>query len=191
VVDKETILDTLYGGSGFDRIVEIADVDLTLSNNQLLGNGTDTLREFESANLQGGAGNNQIDAAGVTLLNVTLQGASGDDTLIGGGKNDFLNGQDGNDVLYGNNNNDTLVGGSGNDTFVLQSLIGRDIINDFTDGIDSIGLEADLSFGDLSITDNPGGTATLIRDTTNNNQLIAIINNVDAADLTAADFTTI
>ena len=183
--------DSLNGGEGVDRLQEIADTNFSLTNTQLTGMGTDTFSGFELALLKGGASNNIINAVNTTNLRVNLQGAGGNDTLVGGAMNDTLYGQDGDDVLYGNNDNDTLVGGSGNDTFVLQSLVGRDIIHDFTDGIDLIGLEADLSFGDLSITNNPGGTATLIRDTTNNNQLIAIINNFDAADLTAADFTTI
>jgi len=48
-----------------------------------------------------------------------------------------------------------------------------------------------LGKSDLSITDNPEGTATLIRDTTNNNQILAMVNNVSAADITIEDFADI
>ncbi len=43
----------------------------------------------------------------------------------------------------------------------------------------------------LSITDNAEETATLIADTTNNNQLLAIINQVSAAYITVDDFISI
>jgi hypothetical protein len=66
-----------------------------------------------------------------------------------------------------------------------------DVINDFNNGIDLFDLSASLGFSDLSITNNASGTATLIGDTTNNNQLLAIVNNVSAADITVADFTDI
>ncbi|MEL6930108.1 MAG: hypothetical protein AAFO95_15920, partial [Cyanobacteria bacterium J06600_6] len=62
---------------------------------------------------------------------------------------------------------------------------------DFQDGMDRFGLSHDLALSDLSISNNLAGTATLITDTTNNNQLLAVVKNIDAADLTAADFTMI
>lgn len=47
-------------------LVEYADANLTLTNAQLLGIGTDTLVGFESANLTGGAGNNTLTATAFT-----------------------------------------------------------------------------------------------------------------------------
>ena len=48
-----------------------------------------------------------------------------------------------------------------------------------------------LEFSDLSITDNVKGTAALIADMTNSDRLLAVVNNVEATDITAADFTMI
>jgi serralysin len=116
--------DTIIGGAGIDRIIEIADANFTLTNTQLTGLGIDTISEVELAYLQGGVSNNILNAASVNLLNVTLDGAEGNDTLIGGAKNDYLMGKSGNDrlegrtgsdFLYGYENNDTLYGSSGND----------------------------------------------------------------------------
>ena len=45
-----------------------------------------------------------------------------------------------------------------------------------------------LGFADLDISNNQGGTKVLIRDTTNSNELLATVNNLDAADLTEVDF---
>ena len=104
--------------------------------------------------------------------------------------NDNIQGGSGSDILYGNGGNDVLVGNSGADIFVLSSAAGTDTIRDWNDGIDSFGLSNQLSFSDLSIINNANQTATLITDTTNN-QLLAIVNNVSAIDITAEDFNNI
>ena len=221
--------DSLYGGAGTDRILEFGDVDYTLTNTQLTGVGTDTISQIELARLQGGAGDNLIDASAVTQLNVTLDGAiaGGDDTLMGGAKDDFLmgrNGDDrleggdgndslyghegndslyggtgddflnagnGNDTLYGGVGNDTLFGSKGNDVFVLEPGAGEDVITDFDQNFDLFGLTISIGFSDLSIINNNAGTAALIRDTTNNNRLLATVNNLSASDITVDDFMTI
>lgn len=104
---------------------------------------------------------------------------------------DKIYGGTGNDVLYGKMGNDTLVGNGGVDIFVLESAMDADTISDFQDGVDRFGLSASLDFSDLSITNNVGSTATLITDTTNNNQLLVTVNGVNASAINAADFTTI
>jgi len=183
--------DTLNGGSGYDRILATADVNFTLTNTQLLGVGTDAIYNVEVARLQGGAGNNKIDASGATNIKTIIVGDAGNDTLMGSQMSDAIYGGTGNDVLIGESGNDTLVGNGGADIFVLESASGADTINDFQNGVDRFSLSASLGFGDLDISNNQAGTATLIADTTNNNQLLAIVKNVSASNITAADFTTI
>ncbi len=117
--------DTLNGGAGDDVLLEINNSNFILTDTQLIARGTDTISEFESAYLIGGAGNNRLDAGDVTTMKVSLKGAKGDDTLIGGAKDDtleglndsdYLDGKGGNDTIQGGLGNDTLVGGYGNDT---------------------------------------------------------------------------
>lgn len=117
--------DTLDGGADNDRLIEFNNSDFILTNNQLTARGTDSFSNFESARLVGGTGNNLLDASTVTELEVVLEGAAGDDTLIGGTQNDTLKGlnnddslqgQAGDDSLLGGNGSDTLTGGQGNDT---------------------------------------------------------------------------
>jgi Ca2+-binding RTX toxin-like protein len=123
--------------------------------------------------------------------NDQLKGGEGNDSLIGGNNDDNLQGDNGNDVLIGGVGSDTLIGNTGSDIFTLESVLGTDVINDFSNGIDLFDLSASLGFSNLSITNNALGTATLIQNATNNNQLLATINNVSAADITMADFTDI
>jgi Ca2+-binding RTX toxin-like protein len=153
--------DILSGGNGVDRVVETGDVNFTLTNTQLTGNGTDKLSSIDNAQLTGGVGNNTIDASsfsgnvrlnggfGNDLLKVGANGSvgfggAGNDTLLGGSGSDQLlgdNGDDrleaggGNDELKGGDGNDTLIGGEGNDD--LRGEKGNDIVNG-GNGIDSI-----------------------------------------------------
>jgi Ca2+-binding RTX toxin-like protein len=58
------------------------------------------------------------------LTGDTINGNTGDDTLIGGRFEDILNGMAGDDLIDGGEGDDTLYGGSGRDT--LQGNIGND-----------------------------------------------------------------
>lgn len=127
--------DILAGGLGVDRVVESGDVNFTLTNTRLTGNGTDTLNSIETVFLTGGAGNNTLDASSFTG-NVQLNGGFGDDqlkagskgnNLFGGSGNDTLIGGAGDDGLFGDNQNDLLQGGAGNDE--LKGGAGNDILN--------------------------------------------------------------
>ena len=181
--------DVLNGGAGIDRLYVALDSNITLTNTQVTGDGTDTFSSVEFANLYGGGGNNLIDATSATSLKTIIKGNSGNDTLIGGAKNDNIEGGDGNDLLIGGSGVNSLSGNGGADIFVLKSTEGRDVIFGFSDGVDLLNLAGSTSFSDLNIFSNAAGTAVIIRDTSNDNQLLAIINDVRAADITELDFT--
>jgi Ca2+-binding RTX toxin-like protein len=100
--------DNLYGGGGTDTVVQTANVDMTLTNTQLTGQGTDSLNSIEQAILTGGAGNNTLDASTFSGQ-VYLYGLAGNDILRGGSGDDFLDGGEGNDALYGGAGTDTVV----------------------------------------------------------------------------------
>jgi Ca2+-binding RTX toxin-like protein len=167
--------DTIAGGLGFDRVVESGDVNFTLTDTKLTGNGTDTLNSIENALLIGGAGNNTLDASGFNgnvvlsgdfgndvlkagVKNSLLNGGSGNDTLIGGAGiddlrgdngNDSLEGGGGNDALFGDEGNDTLNGGEGNDDLRGGSgsnTIGNNTLNGGN------GFDSTLASGDFSYT---------------------------------------
>ena len=91
--------DLIDGGNGIDTILETSDTDLTLTNSSLVGIGNDALSNIERAILTGGIANNQLDARNSSEIEVTLQGAEGNDTLRGGAKDDRLDGGAGEDTI--------------------------------------------------------------------------------------------
>ncbi|MCX7420357.1 MAG: calcium-binding protein [Planctomycetia bacterium] len=146
--------DSIDGGDGTaDRLFEVGDASMTLTNTQLAGLGTDILVGIELADLTGGVSANTINASAFTNP-VTLSGAGGNDTLIGSAtKNNVLNGDDGSDTLNGGTLADTLNGGAGNDSLVggaaNDKLNGQDGDNDtLIGGTGSDTLDGGLGIGD-------------------------------------------
>ncbi len=192
--------DTIRGGLGDDTIFGNFGRDLLLGeagNDNILGNeaadtleggsGDDTLRGGGNLDLlDGGDGDDLLygDFARDTLL-----GGAGKDTLYGASGDDFLEGGEGDDLLYGGQGFDLLSGNEGTDIFVLESLRGIDSIVDFVDGIDRLGLSDGLIFDNLSFSQD--GANTSIHDLTDNNNTLAVLFNVDAADLSVEDFIVI
>ena len=70
-------------------------------------------------------------------LALTLDGGSGNDTLLGSAGNDILIGGDGNDFVDGNQGSDTAFLGAGNDTFQWDPGDGSDIVEG-QDGTDTL-----------------------------------------------------
>jgi VCBS repeat-containing protein len=139
--------DVMDGGNGIDRLVESANVNFTLTNTSLTGNGTDSLSNIETASLTGSSSNNTLNASAFTLGSVTLNGRAGNDTLTGGSANDVLAGGTGNDLLVGRAGNDTLTGGTGQDFFSFSSPNEKlDSITDFNSLDDTIRVD-DVGFG--------------------------------------------
>ena len=182
--------DTLNGDADDDRLFGGRDNDILRG-----GTGNDFLHGEEGDDtLNGDDGNDTLQGfTGADLLNGNdgddrLLGNQGNDDLFGGAGSDLLRGQDDNDYLMGGLGRDTLDGGSGQDTFavVSGSTDDLDVIVDFTDGVDLLELTGNLSFGDLSIDDV--GNNTFLRESSTN-QTLAILRNIEAVDITIADFT--
>jgi len=93
------ISDSLDGGDGIDTNQVVFDGDLVLTDTTLIGPVSDTLIAIERFTINGGNGPNRIDASAYTLGSVTLDGGSGDDTLLGSAADDLLIGGDGTDTL--------------------------------------------------------------------------------------------
>jgi Ca2+-binding RTX toxin-like protein len=94
------------------------------------------------------------------------------------------------DVIRGNNDDNSLTGGTGDDTFVLSPAKGTDTVTDFTIGEDRIQLTGGLTYEQLNIAQGSGENAndTLIW-VKENNELLAILKNVNASDLPPGTLT--
>ncbi len=190
--------DTLNGGAGTDTVVESGNVNFTLTNTSLVGNGTDTLSSIEQVLLTGGGAANTLNASAFTAGVVTLDGAGGNDTLTGGTGNDTLIGGTGNDTLTGGAGNDTLIGGAGTDTFGFALGFGTDLITDFdanaAGGQDLLNVSAYTGANDITAANfasrvtislgNGGTTVTIGTDTITLLGVTGVGQNV----ITVADF---
>ncbi|MEM8830223.1 MAG: CAP domain-containing protein [Cyanobacteria bacterium P01_G01_bin.19] len=175
---------TLDGGGGHDTLIGGANGDI------LLGGGGDDL-------LEGGDGNDRLSGHNGNDL---LKGDDGNDRLFGNNGNDLLEGGNGNDRLFGNDGNDTLIGGqgvdlatggAGSDVFALEQNSDKITIIDFQDGSDMLGLTGSLGFSDLNIINHSVQTGVVIRDSSNNDEVLAYLRNVDAANISVSDFTSL
>lgn len=173
--------DLIYGGDGNDILYGGKDND-TIYGNQ----GNDVIYGNQGNDLLYGGKNNDIvyGNQGDDILN----GDIGNDTLYGGQNNDSLSGGDGDDILNGDFGNDSLSGGGGQDVFVLSVFGGTDVVLDFQDNQDLLGLGGGLTFAQLSIAAGSNGTQIRLAST---NELLASLTGVQVSAIAASDFTPI
>src|SRR4029079_12500465 len=115
-----------------------------------------------------------------TLINVTVDGGAGNDSITRGDGNDTLLGGDGNDVINGGRGNDTLVGGTGDDTFVWNPGDGSDIVEGQS-GADTLQFNGANIAEKIDITAN-GTRVRFARDVAN---IVMDVNGVETINFTA------
>ncbi|MEH2176852.1 phytase [Nostoc sp.] len=172
------------GGSGDDAITV---VEASGSNNLFGATGDDNLTIIEGSrqSLFGGSGNDTLTSNG---SNNRLYGGSGDDKLFSN-VNDSLFGGDGDDVLFaGQGGSDRLSGGAGADQFWIANAslpTSKNIVTDFTVGIDKIGLGGIgvTQFNTLTILQQ--GSDTIVK--IGNTELASLVG-ITSTSLTAKDF---
>jgi Ca2+-binding RTX toxin-like protein len=119
------------------------------------------------------------------LINLTVDGGTGNDTITGGDGNDTLLGGDGNDVITGGRGSDTARLGAGDDKFVWNPGDGSDVV-DGQDGFDT------LQFNDANIAETvnisaKGNRASLTRDIGTVTMDLGTIERIQIAALGGAD----
>lgn len=184
--------DTLIGRpGGIDRVRARGTIDLTLTDSQLIGQGTDSLQNIDQAELIGDGNANTLEASAFTRGSVFLYGESGNDTLRGGQGNDRLEGGLGDDLLNGGAGNDRIVG-SGDTDFTLTANQLTGLGTDTFDGIEEgllIGgpgantLDGSSFTGALVVYEGRGGDDNLIGRAAGNDCVRA----VGDADFTLTD----
>ncbi len=157
----------IHGGEGEDTLVGGTGVDILYGNE-----GNDLIYAGSGDNFfYGNQGND------------TLMGGEVNDVLYGGKGDDLLIGGDGEDWLFGDLGNDILMGGEGPDRFIIRKSAGVDLIVDFTEGEDLIGLSEGLTFNDLTFNQGNNGLLIYAGD-----ELLAILNEMDISVMNPDNF---
>ncbi|MBD3881819.1 DUF4347 domain-containing protein [Phormidium tenue FACHB-886] len=183
----------ISSGDGQYTAISLPDVAVTNLDNDPDGK-TESLQPTQPSpaaptSKQGDKGNNTLRGAAQADR---LLGLAGNDRLVGNNGNDRLEGGLGKDTLFGGNGNDRLygdrgvniyVGGKGKDMFEL-STGGKELIRDFENGLDKLGLSGSLNFKDLDFVQQ--GNHVLVK---NRSEILASIDRARVGQFTAADFT--
>jgi Ca2+-binding RTX toxin-like protein len=114
------------GGSGDDKIS--VSIDPATGLQVVTVNGVRYyLPAGEHITIRGGGGDDTIEVAPGTKLNLTLLGGTGDDTITGGDGNDIILGLGGTDTIKSRGGNDRVSGGAGRD--YIDGGTGDDILS--------------------------------------------------------------
>jgi uncharacterized delta-60 repeat protein len=180
--------DVIFGNAGIDYIDAGNGNDIAFGGRDhdgiSGGEGDDVLLgELGNDCVQGYAGSDILFGNGDSD---TLWGDSGSDTLYGGQGNDWLNGGSDTDVLLGDFGDDTLTGSAGGDRFDFRRGDGSDIVTDFQDGIDIIGLKEGLVFEDLAIATVGSDTQIRVDD-----RILVSLLGVNANTISVEDFALV
>jgi Ca2+-binding RTX toxin-like protein len=132
--------------------------------------------------LKGTASNDKLLGYGG---NDRLVGNDGDDSLDGGKNTDILLGGNGSDALKGGRDTNYLSGGADQDVFVVETG-GTQIIRDFQNTGDKLGLSGKLKFKDLEIVKS--GRNTVIRE---DGDVLAVLQGIKPSLISSADFVKI
>ncbi|MFT5093415.1 MAG: Ca2+-binding RTX toxin-like protein, partial [Porticoccaceae bacterium] len=154
VVSGDSGTNELTGGPGTDTLWVIGSSRQQLGASTASGAGNDTFSQFEQAVLEGGSGNNRLDASSATIPALLL-GEAGNDTLLGGSATDILNGGTGTDFAEINGTNIVLTNASapGANGDTLTSVEGLLLI---ASGRDSVINAGAYSQGNVTIVGSSG-----------------------------------
>jgi Ca2+-binding RTX toxin-like protein len=124
-----------------------------------------------------------------TLIQLTVDGGAGNDTIIGGDGNDMLIGGDGNDLITGGRGNDFAQLGTGDDTFVWNPGDGSDVV-DGQAGTDTLQFNGANIAEKINITANQG-RVQFTRDVASINMDLNGIEHINFVALGGADTVTV
>ncbi len=136
----------------------------------------------ENLVVNGNGGDDTITAGNglASLIQITMDGGAGNDTLIGRDGNDTLIGGDGNDVIDGGRGNDVALMGAGDDTFVWNPGDGSDTVEG-QDGSDTLLFNGANVNENINLSAN-GSRARLTRNVGN---IVMDTNGVEQVDVNA------
>jgi len=132
--------------------------------------------------LNANGGDDSFSATGnlATLIQITVDGGAGNDTLLGSNGADTLLGGDGNDFVDGQQGNDTAMLGAGDDTFQWDPGDGSDTVEG-QDGSDTM-LFNGANIGEIF---EASANGQRVRFTRNVGTIVMDLNDVERLDLNA------
>jgi Ca2+-binding RTX toxin-like protein len=127
-------------------------------------------------------GNDSFSATGnlAALINITVDGGTGNDTILGSNGKDLLLGGDGDDFIDGQQGNDVAFLGAGNDTFQWDPGDGSDVVEG-QDGTDTLLFNGSAGNEIFTASAN-GGRVLFTRDLGN---IVMDLNDVEKLDIQA------
>ena len=136
----------------------------------------------EKLTLNANGGDDSFSATGnlAALIAITVDGGTGNDTILGSNGVDFLLGGDGNDFVDGQQGNDTALLGAGDDTFQWDPGDGNDIVEG-QDGNDKMVFNGNA--GNESFEASANGQR--LRFTRNVGNIVMDVNGVESVDVNA------
>ena len=136
----------------------------------------------ENLVLNANGGDDSFSATGnlAALIQITVDGGAGNDTILGSNGADLLLGGDGNDFIDGNQGNDTAFLGAGDDIFQWDPGDGSDIVEG-QDGNDTM-LFNGANVNEIFDVSANGGR---VRFTRNVGNIVMDLNDVETIDLNA------
>lgn len=137
----------------------------------------------DSLVVNGGAGNDTIDASGLRagqISNLTINGGDGDDHIIGSA---------GNDTVIGGRGTDVALLGAGNDTFVWNPGDGSDTVEGQA-GVDTLQFNGANANENIDISAN-GSRVRLFRDVGNVTMDLNSVEHINVASFGGADTITV
>src|SRR6202008_3796994 len=120
-----------------------------------------------------------------SLIQLTIDGGTGNDKITGGDGNDKLLGGDGNDLIFGGRGDDTALLGAGDDTFVWNPGDGSDVVEG-QDGNDTLVFNGANVNENIAISAN-GSRTLLTRDVASIAMDLNGIENIDLRTLGGSD----
>jgi Ca2+-binding RTX toxin-like protein len=141
--------------------------------------------------LNANGGDDQFSATGnlATLIKITVDGGTGDDTLLGSNGADLLLGGDGADFVDGQQGNDVAFLGAGNDTFQWDPGDGSDVVEG-QDGQDTLRFNGSAANERFALSAN-GKRVLFTRDLANIVMDFDGLEEVDLIALGGADTVTV
>lgn len=127
-------------------------------------------------------GNDTFSATGnlAALIQITVDGGAGNDSILGSNGADILLGGDGNDFIDGQQGNDTIFLGAGNDVFQWDPGDGSDTVEG-QDGADRMLFNGSAANEIFEVSANGGRT----RMTRNVGNIVMDLNDVERIDINA------